>query len=138
MTNEKKIIHTIFTLSHVLRSDFEDFLRDFNLSVMEGKFLIRISEGKNSAAALIQYFQKHKTTITQKIQSLEQKGFIVAKPSPEDRREKILSLTEKGRSFSQKIKLAEKSYCKQIFTDFSKEEIELCGELLTKIKCYEK
>ena len=52
---------------------------------------------------MIDFFKKHKSTITQKTKSLEEKGFIIIEQGKEDRRERVIHLTKTGMSFYKKL-----------------------------------
>lgn len=138
MADEKIIIHSIFTLAYILRSDFRFFLRDFDISPIEAKFLLMIFRGFHSVPELSQHFRKHKSTIAQKIHGLHEKALIKTVVSKHDRREKKLFLTEKGKKMAQEISLLHEQYLDNSFQDFSKKELSQLKSLLDKIKYYEK
>ncbi|MFT6361298.1 MAG: DNA-binding MarR family transcriptional regulator [Candidatus Paceibacteria bacterium] len=127
----------MFVIVHHLKKDFVQFVSQYDLTEMEAKFIFYIGDENNKTSALIERFKKHKSTIRQKTLALEKKGFIVVKASTEDKRERIIDLTKKGKDFYIEMKKIEKKYHNTVFKDFSEEDREGLMRLLQKLEITE-
>jgi len=134
MKLQEKILHLMYTSVHFLKKEFEIVIKDYDISEMEAKFLFHINEKENKTCDLIDFFRKHKSTITQKTKSLEEKGFLVIKNDINDRREKSVSLSEKGKKFHKEINILKEKYHKKIFKNFSIEDQNILYSLLGKLE----
>lgn len=133
MGYEEKILHLMYTSVHFLKKEFNHVISNYNISEMEAKFLFHIGDEKEKTCDLINFFKKHKSTVTQKTKSLEQKGFLVAKSSTHDKREKVLALTEKGKEFYKKVDILKKKYHKEVFKNINTNEQKQLYLLLQKL-----
>lgn len=133
MTHEKKTLHIMFTLVHFLKKGFKKFLMTYDITEMEAKILLLAENNQIKTSNIINHFKKHKSTITQKTRALEHKGYIFIKNSPDDKRERIIHLTEKGIAFNADIKDAEREFHNNAFADFSGVEKKQLLNLLEKI-----
>lgn len=77
---------------------------------------------------------RDKSTTTVLVRKLEQEGLVVTTPSPQDRRNKILTLTEKGTEYNALMKKLSKELVAKFYKGFSEEEIEEFGEFLKRIE----
>ena len=77
---------------------------------------------------------RDKSTTTVLVRKLEQEGLVSVIPSPEDRRNKILSLTQKGTEYNTLMKKLSKELVAKFYKGFTKEEIEQFGEFLKRIE----
>ena len=77
---------------------------------------------------------RDKSTTTVLVRKLEQDGLVTTTPSPDDRRNKILTLTEKGSEYNNIMKKLSKELQKKFYNGFSDEEIEEFGTFLKRIE----
>ena len=69
------------------------------LSPLEGRvfgFICRNQDKNVTSTDLMAHFDSPKSTISETLSSLEERGYILFEVNPEDRRQKYLRLTEKG------------------------------------------
>ena len=131
--DDYKILHVVFQTTHILKNDFKKFSNHLGLSEMEIKFLLSIGGGNNKISTLISFFNKHKSTITQKINSLEEKKYIVISSSEKDKRERIIALTAKGKHLYIKATAIKKEYIQKVFSTFTRKEKKQLLQLLEKL-----
>lgn len=62
--------------------------------------LVRVADGR-TPLELAKAFQQPKTTMTHTLAGLEKHGFIRMEPNPQDKRSKLVFITDKGRGFRQ-------------------------------------
>ena len=77
---------------------------------------------------------RDKSTTTVLVRKLEQDGLVTTTPAPDDRRNKILSLTEKGAEYNTLMKKLSKELLAKFYKGFSDKEIEDFGKFLKKIE----
>lgn len=75
-----------------------------------------------------------KSSVSSIISNLEKSGFIVRKPSEKDSRVNIILPTEKAYEIERKINAKKKKVENEIFSCFSEDEIEKCGQLLSELQ----
>ena len=134
MDNQSNILHSMYTIAYILKKGFTEFVSDYDLTEMEAKFLFRIGSKKQKTCDLIDFFQKHKSTIRQKTRALEEKGFITIECGKDDKRERLVNLTKKGEDFYSNIKDIKDQYHKNIFKKFTKDEEQELYILLNKLE----
>ena len=77
---------------------------------------------------------RDKSTTTVLVRKLEQDGLVTTTPSPDDRRNKLLTLTEKGAEYNTLMKKLSKELLAKFYKGFSDEEIEEFSSFLNKIE----
>lgn len=133
-----EITHTIFHARESFRKMFLSAIDFAELTEREAKFFYHIRNKVNTSALLQKYFQCHKSTVTQKTNSLKEKGYLDEDYSSEDKREKKFTLTKKGESFYKKVDLHFVEIEAELFKNFSEDEEEKLLELLLKLELGEK
>ena len=124
---------------HSLTADFlkkrlsENGFDDFASS--HGNILFQLSINKEiTMKELASKINRDKSTTTVLVRKLEQEGLVTTTPSPEDRRNKILTLTEKGAEYNTLMKKLSKELLAKFYKGFSDEEIEEFCSFLKKIE----
>ncbi len=138
MNTQENIIHDIFVIVHNLKKNFKLFIQEYGLTLMEAKFIFYIGEGHQKTSDLICHFEKHKSTIRQKTKSLENKGYIVIENAPDDKRERVLSFTKKGKVFYERSRSLKKEYYANIFQKFNSQQEDKLFELLNMLTINER
>lgn len=77
---------------------------------------------------------RDKSTTTVLVRKLEQEGLVSAIPSPNDRRNKILTLTPKGAEYNTLMQKLSKELLAKFYKGFSEEEITQFSEFLGRIE----
>lgn len=109
---------------------------DTELTAMEGITLkIIYKKGETlTAADIMQATDLSKATTSQTLSSLERKGLLRMEKQKEDKRRKLIKLTEKGKRAVMLLEGAFQSIRKVIEADISPEEKEAFGATLEKIR----
>ena len=74
-----------------------------------------------------------KSTVNKMLVALEEDGLIIRKDDEQDRRNKRIHLTKKGRAFQKVVEQGNAIRDKELERDFSKEEIETTKKVLRKL-----
>ncbi|KEO82707.1 MarR family winged helix-turn-helix transcriptional regulator [Tumebacillus flagellatus] len=90
------------------------------------------SHGSAGVKALADEFRLNISTVSRQAASLEQKGYVTRIPDPTDRRAYSLEITEEGLHELQAHKQARMKRIGNLLRDWSDEELETFGRLLTK------
>ncbi|MBO4533115.1 MAG: MarR family transcriptional regulator [Treponema sp.] len=125
-------IHSLtadFLKKRLAQNGFDDFASS------HGNILFQLSINKTiTMKELAAKINRDKSTTTVLVRKLEQDGLVSVTPSPDDRRNKILSLTQKGNEYNTLMKKLSKELVGKFYKGFSKEEIEQFSQFLERIK----
>lgn len=89
------VLKDIYKTLYQFEKDFSDL---HNLTINEAMLLCCLKEGESkSAGSLCEYIGLSNSRVSKVITAVENKEFISRKISPEDKRQMLFSLTEKGR-----------------------------------------
>lgn len=115
--------------AHVLQS------KGFDLKIEHMVILARLWEEDNlTQQQLSERICQNKTNITRAIDLLEEKGYVKRLPGVNDRRNKYIQLTLKGKKMEQKfVPIVAKEILGIALNGMKKEEIELFKKMLTTI-----
>lgn len=132
--NEKGITWLIPKVNHLMKSQMEDILKEYDLSLVQWVTLSRIHriEGCNQKQ-LAEVSLRNGAAITRTLNSLEDKELVKRKSSPNDKREFRIYLTKKGDQLhkrSEKLLLNYNNEFDSIFTD---SEFKKFNSLLNKL-----
>ena len=137
------IFHQILLISYFLKKRRRKIYKS-SLSEEEAKCLLFLGmgNGEKRISECIHFFQKHKSTVRQKLLSLEKERIISLKHCDGDKREKKIMLTNKGKKLFSEILERNKFFKQQVFQNFSESEkrnfVKLLAKIKENIKNYEK
>ena len=125
-------IHSLtadFLKKRLAQSGFDDFASS------HGNILFQLGVNKSiTMKELAAKINRDKSTTTVLVRKLEQEGLVSATPSPEDRRNKILTLTPKGAEYNTLMQKLSKELLAKFYKGFTKEEIEEFSGFLGRIE----
>ena len=125
-------IHSLtadFLKKRLAQNGFDDFASS------HGNILFQLSVNKSiTMKELASKINRDKSTTTVLVRKLEQEGLVTAISSPQDRRNKILSLTQKGAEYNNLMQRLSKELVTKFYKDFTKEEISQFSEFLERIE----
>ncbi len=125
-------IHSLtadFLKKRLAQSGFDDFASS------HGNILFQLGVNKSiTMKELAAKINRDKSTTTVLVRKLEQEGLVSAIPSPNDRRNKILTLTPKGAEYNTLMQKLSKELLAKFYKGFSEEEIEMFSGFLGRIE----
>lgn len=125
-------IHSLtadFLKKRLAQSGFDDFASS------HGNILFQLAINKSiTMKELAAKINRDKSTTTVLVRKLEQEGLVCATPSPEDHRNKILTLTPKGAEYNTLMQKLSKELLAKFYKGFTKEEIEEFSGFLGRIE----
>ncbi len=108
-------------------------MEKYGLIPLEGR-LIRILKDKScSQEEMAEYLNLDKGRIAKNLASLEEKGLICRRVNENDRRQKFVSLTEKGTEIYEHIRDIYRSWDEICYTGFSQEEQQIHQDHIKRI-----
>ncbi len=128
-----KIFHRIFYLAYRIKKERKKMMQNFNLSEAEAQilFFLGLNHGEVENYKLVNFYQKHKSTIRQKLKTLEEKDLIIFEKCNDERKKKI-RLSQKGAKLFKKILSLNTEYQNSVLQKFSEKEKKTLIKLLDK------
>ena len=126
---ELSTLHEYLIQSSQQLSGFDDFASS------HGNILFQLGvNGCITMKELAAKINRDTSTTTVLVRQLEKDGLVSASPSPQDHRNKILTLTPKGSEYNTLMKKLSRELVSKFYKGFSQEEIEQFGEFLKRIE----
>lgn len=138
---ETDVKNSINLLSHI-HSQSADFLQKKlsekgfeKFASSHGNILFQLSRAESlKMHELSKIINRDKSTTTVLVRKLEKEGFVTTLPSKEDKRIRIVSLSEKGREYNKITEEISKNLLECFYCGFTEEEKKEFTRLLLKIK----
>ncbi len=125
-------IHTI-TADFLIEKLKEHGYPDFASSHGNILFQLNVNE-KMTMGELSEKINRDKSTTTVLVRKLESEGFITGEPDPNDKRSRIIYLTEKGKTFNTTAMELSKQLLDTFYKGFTEKEKEDFVNTLLRIK----
>lgn len=106
-----------------------------DLAVSNGSilFILFKNNGKTTIKEIVEILDKTKSTVSDKVSSLEKAGYVTKKQDTKDKREVHVELTEKGYATKEIFADVSLKLLSQLYTGVSDEEKKILVELVTKV-----
>lgn len=128
------LLHEMFQTVRVLTKELNEELQRHGLFHSQWSILYCIRKnGPMAISAISKYFNVEAPTISRTVTRLEQLGWV-ERQEGEDKREKIVSLTERARNDLKEISESVVRFELEVVNRISEEEQEILRTLLTKLK----
>jgi MarR family transcriptional regulator for hemolysin len=135
MPNEQSFAANLSHLSRALQTAFDAHLKGMGLTTARGRVLFFLSkhpQGVNQAD-VTEYLHVEHPTAVRILDGLEGLGYVKRLPSPNDRRAKIIALTDTGKPLAEKVVGMTKTLNDVVMQDVDPEELECARKVLTKL-----
>lgn len=120
-------LHRLMKLRYAFEADTKLTVEEFILLNMIGAKTDQILQNIAIATG------KNKSVVMRMIDSLESKDLVKRTVNPEDRRENLLSITEKGEKVVAKYQEIEKKLSSELLQDLSPEKLAVFFEVIDEI-----
>lgn len=131
---DNQLCHRFYVVSNALTRAYRPMLEALDLTYPQ--YIVMMSlwqKDQVTVKELLQHTQIDGGAMTLMLKKLEKKLIVNITPSEEDKRVKLISLTEKGQALQQKaLKLRESVLCQ--FAPISEQELLQLTELVDKLK----
>ena len=134
---DEEIVELFFDVTRLNRR-FSDS-RNSNLNPFRGQYrcLTALNEaGTINQKRLAEILAVRSASVGEILLKLEQKGWILRQPSPQDKRTTLISLTEEGKKQAQRIRRERAAFHSGMVSTLTESEKESFSLLLRKIKQY--
>ena len=128
------LYHYIEELISDYGSYYQANLKSHDLTIKEYSVLLRIRFiGKSTQRELVELFKVSGAYMAKLLRKFEDENYILRVENPENRREKIVELTEKGiEKTNQLIEIID-DWEKEVTCNLSKDEIIMLKKILSKV-----
>jgi DNA-binding MarR family transcriptional regulator len=136
---EDRIGYQIGIVAHLMQNQFNQKLAEYGVTHAQFKVLYQLTEHSELLQSAIQnrlYIKA--STMNGIIDSMLKNGLINKKESEQDRRSKIISLTEKGRDLEEKLWNEMGQMDEKLMNNFSDEEKQLFFSFLRRVAFFYK
>ena len=116
------------------RNFFEKRLREFDLTFGEQVIIMFLSRNEEvNQDAISKRYMIDKGMVAKTLNKLEAKGYILREQNPDNKRENIISLTQKGADILNNIKNIIDEWNEILYEEMSEEEIVCMKKLTNKM-----
>ena len=130
------IYHYVEELISSYGSYYESNLKDNDLTLKEFSVLLRIRfQGVATQHDLVELFKVSGAYIAKLLRKFENQGYIARKEDPENRRKKLVKMTDDGIKKTDEIIEVIQNWEDKVTASISEDEIKTLKEILFKIGC---
>lgn len=128
------IYHYVEELISSYGSYYESNLKDNDLTLKEFSVLLRIRfQGVATQHDLVELFKVSGAYIAKLLRKFEDHGYIARKEDPENRRKKLVKMTDEGIKKTDEIIEVIQNWEEKVTSSISEDEIKTLKEILFKI-----
>ena len=135
--DELRLWLRLFTCKELIESEVRKHLReDFHFTLPRFDLMAQLDRAHKgmTLGELSQRMMVTNGNVTGLVERLVEQGLVDRRPSPEDRRAQIVSLTAEGRRLFRAMARANEEWIGDMFADLSNSDIEALLRLLAKAK----
>ena len=136
MENIKKLVENMQTLSNNVRHYFHKRISDINVDITYEmvKVLILLSDNKYmNQQQIADLTFKNKASLTSLLNNMEKRNLVVRNEDIADRRNKIITLTPKGKELFSKVNPLFDEMYDILYKDVTTEEISMMNNVVLKM-----
>lgn len=127
--------YQVYTAQRALSQNLDATLAPFDLTSGQWNALNQLEEhGAMTQKELAMLLDKEPATIARRLDTLEKKGFIERKPSPEDRRANIISITPAASDLLVEVEPVAVAQAAQIAQGVSDEDLSVFFKVLSQVR----
>lgn len=124
----------LFELYHRVHRLVNESMTEEGVSLARSKFLFFLSKlGPCRSTDIACALNFAPRTVTEAIDGLERDRLVMRKPDPEDRRAKIVSITETGRIVLEAAEHPRKQLIEEIFSALDDEQLDQLYDIVSKL-----
>ncbi|MCX2562044.1 MarR family transcriptional regulator [Acetobacter farinalis] len=128
--------HRLARLAAVWRREIDADLRRFNLTDATWRpiYYLSLSEQPARQTDLARSLSLEAPSLVRLLDVLEKRGFIIRETDEEDRRSKLVSITEEGRKIAVLVSHAADNVATRLTEHISPQELEQCCGILDRVE----
>ena len=132
-TAAAKLVHQIFDLQRAVRCVASANLRGQETGVALQGVLRFVGEGESRATHLAERLGVSAPVLSRHIAELEEHGYVVRRPDPEDGRAQLIALSASGVQKLRVIEDQRTATLQDLLQDWSEDDVELTARTLKKL-----
>ncbi|MED1557488.1 MarR family winged helix-turn-helix transcriptional regulator [Bacillus paramycoides] len=133
--NNRELYGNIRDVYHQLQKNLDKAIEQYDISYVQfGVIQVLAKSGKVSMSKLIENMGCVPSNMTTMIQRMKRDGYVMTEKNPNDQRETLVYLTEKGEETKKQVDVQYGDFLKENCGCFTKEEEEHLETLLIKWK----
>ena len=135
MTDNRGILANFIHLSRGLNTAFDARLKGMELTTSRGRILycLALNPAGVSQAEVTDYLRVEHPTTVRLLDGLENQGYVKRLPDPNDRRAKIIVLTDEGRPLADKVVTMTKELNATAIQGIAPEALETTNAVIDKL-----
>ncbi|KQY19546.1 MarR family winged helix-turn-helix transcriptional regulator [Rhizobium sp. Root482] len=134
MKSTVEVSEKLFELYHRVHRLINESMTEEGVSLARSKFLFFLSRlGPCRSTDIAGALKFAPRTVTEAIDGLERDKLVVRKPDPEDRRAKIVSITDVGRVVLEAAEYPRKQLIEEIFSTLDDKQLDQMHQIVTQL-----
>ena len=131
---DNQLCFRLYTASRLITASYTPFFKEMGITYPQYLVLMMLWEKDNRIISEItEKLLLETNTVTPLLQRMEKEGLVVRQKSTSDSRQRIISLTPKGKALEEKIKDVPNCLAKEIIKGISPEDLQAIVPLLDKL-----
>lgn len=131
---DNQLCFRLYTVSRLMTASYAPYFKEFGITYPQYLVLMMLWEKDNRIISEItDRLQLETNTVTPLLQRMEKEGLLIRKKSSIDCRQRIISLTPKGRSLEEKLKEVPNCLARKVVESMSPEELQDLFPLLDNL-----
>lgn len=132
---EKYLGYHINVVSHFIQNTYNQKLAEYDISMSQAKVLFFLADkGEQAQSVLQQRLYIKGSSMNGLIESLEKKELIKKRQSDEDRRTKLIQISEQGQELEKKLWVVIDHIEQELLTGFNQEEQQVMISWLKRMR----
>ncbi|MCI2069017.1 MAG: MarR family transcriptional regulator [Bacilli bacterium] len=134
---EDKIGREVFKTFWMMKTRFNYLFSDIGIQGTQGRIMSLVYSGKAlTPISIAQQMRLTRATVTEHLNELEKRGYILKTPSKTDKRSKVIRLAPKGKKAEEEILKKIAVFEEELSALFTPEELKQFGNFLSRISDY--
>ena len=131
---DNQLCFRLYTASRLITASYTPFFKEMGITYPQYLVLMMLWEKDNRIISEItEKLLLETNTVTPLLQRMEKEGLVVRQKSTSDSRQRIISLTPKGKELEEKIKDVPNCLAKEVIKGISPEDLQAIVPLLDKL-----
>lgn len=131
---DNQLCFRLYTASRLITSSYTPFIKDMGITYLQYLVLMMLWEKDDRIVSEItDKLLLETNTVTPLLQRMEKEGLVVRKKGTADSRQRIISLTLKGKKLEEMVKEVPGDIARQVVKGISSEDLQAMVPLLDKL-----
>ena len=134
LLDESGISYTLSKINKEFTRYINLQLQQYNITRAEAPILLTLYSGDGVTQEYIsKCYHLNEATVTRTVKRMENKGIVERKSDSEDKRKKLLFITDDGRKIAEELIRIQDEFENELFSSFSDDELDAFKKLTDKL-----